>query len=227
MYGTPHLVSVLRYQSLLFSTASGSSMSAAPIRFLLLLAAAAAAMPAAALDWELQRDEAGIRVWTKPVPGSAVARFRGETFVKADTAAIKAVLGDVPRMTEWFPDCVEARTLSKEGDVELRYMVTGAPWPVDDRDAIYRIETIREPSGPVRIEMGVQPEALPEQEGRVRVRRAQGGWKLTPEEGGTRVAWELHLEPGGSVPTWLINQRVVETPFRALRELRARAEGQG
>ena len=47
---------------------------------------------------------------------------------------------------------------------------------------------------------------------------------VRPDDGGTRVAWELHLEPGGSVPTWLVNQRVVDTPFRALRELRARAE---
>lgn len=195
-----------------------------PVRLLPTLAAALVAIPAAASSWQLQRDEDGIRVWTRPVPGSAVARFRGETFVKAGTAAIKAVLTDVPRMPEWFPDCVEARTLSKEGDVELRYVVTGTPWPVDDRDAIYRIETIRPPSGIVRIEMGVRPDALPEQAERVRVQRADGGWTLTPEDGGTRVAWELHLEPGGSVPTWLVNQRVVDTPFRALRELRARAE---
>jgi len=202
-----------------------------PMRLLFAIAVAIAtaplALPARAADWELQRDEEGIRVWTRPVPGSAVARFRGETFVRAEIAAVRAVLGDVPRLTEWFPDCVEARTLSKEGDVELRYVVTGAPWPVDDRDAIYHIETIREPSGLLRIEVGVRPETLPEREGRVRVQRAQGGWKLTPDEGGTRVAWELHLEPGGSVPTWLVNQRVVDTPFRALRELRARAEGQG
>jgi hypothetical protein len=31
----------------------------------------------------------------------------------------------------------------------------------------------------------------------------------------------MHLDPGGGVPQWLINARVVETPFEALRNLRA------
>jgi hypothetical protein len=30
----------------------------------------------------------------------------------------------------------------------------------------------------------------------------------------------MHLEPGGGVPDWLINTRVVETPFEALVNLR-------
>lgn len=49
--------------------------------------------------------------------------------------------------------------------------------------------------------------------------RAEGVWTLIPLEGsGTRVTWEMHLEPGGSLPTWLINRRVVDTPLGGLRE---------
>jgi hypothetical protein len=31
----------------------------------------------------------------------------------------------------------------------------------------------------------------------------------------------MHLEPGGGIPEWMINARVVGTPFEALTNLRA------
>ena len=49
------------------------------------------------------------------------------------------------------------------------------------------------------------------------------GWRLEPlAPERTRVVFTLHLEPGGGVPAWMANARVVSTPFEALENLRAR-----
>ena len=46
-------------------------------------------------------------------------------------------------------------------------------------------------------------------------------WTVTPEaEGRTRVVFEMHLEPGGGIPAWLANSRVVDSPFETLKNLR-------
>ena len=176
---------------------------------------------ALAQDWELREEQDGIRVSTRPVPGSGIAAFRGEARVEAPLEAIVAVLMKAEDYPQWFPDCPTARELSRDGDVQVRYAVTSAPWPVDPRDAVYRYEVTRDAAaGSARIQVDVLPDAHPEQDGHVRVREAEGRWTLTPDGDATQIVWEMHLEPGGALPDWLINARVVDTPMGALRGLR-------
>ncbi|MGH8352275.1 MAG: START domain-containing protein, partial [Pseudomonas sp.] len=53
----------------------------------------------------------------------------------------------------------------------------------------------------------------------------EGLWKLVPMGGGeVEVTYQVHSEPGGSVPSWLANSFVVDAPYNTLAALRARAE---
>ena len=193
------------------------------VRLFLLLLLPASAFGA---DWELRAEEDGIRVYTRPVPGSQVAAVRGETTIPAPVDAVQGVLMDAGRLPEWFPNCPTARVLSQEADVQLRYVVTAAPWPVDSRDAVYRYRVSRDAdTGSTTIRVGVEPDAHPRQDGYVRILEAEGRWTLVPADGATKVTWEMHLDPGGSLPAWLINRRVVETPLGALRGLRSQVTG--
>ncbi|MEZ4291465.1 MAG: hypothetical protein R3E53_13375 [Myxococcota bacterium] len=36
------------------------------------------------------------------------------------------------------------------------------------------------------------------------------------------MTFAMHLDPGGGLPDWLVNARIVGTPFEALTNLRAR-----
>jgi hypothetical protein len=167
-------------------------------------------LPASAFgaDWELRAEEDGIRVYTRPVPGSPVAAMRAEITILAPVDALLGVL------------------MSQQADVQLRYVVTAAPWPVDSRDAIYRYRVSRDANaGSATIRVDVAPDAHPRQEGYVRVLEAEGRWRLVPAEDATKVTWEMHLDPGGSLPAWLVNRRLVETPLGALRGLRSQVTG--
>lgn len=185
--------------------------------FLVAFALLALASVAQAEGWQLKRSEEGVRVWTRPVEGSAIEEFRGETFVSASPEECLALLRDASKSTRWFPNTSESRTLSREGDVELRYVVMDAPWPVDDRDAVYRFTTTRGDDGSIGIDIGVEPDAVARESDRVRVLAARGQWRFTPRAGGTTVLFEMHFDPAGSVPQWLSNLRVVETPYESLR----------
>ena len=54
--------------------------------------------------------------------------------------------------------------------------------------------------------------------------KVEGFWSLTPREGEIEVIYEVHSEPGGSVPAWLANSFVVDAPFNTLQGLRQLAE---
>lgn len=194
---------------------------AAAAAFALLLAGAESA--ATATDWTLGKRADGITVHTRPVEGSGIDEFRGEAIVDAPVDAIVALLRDSDRFKDWFPNTSESRLLDREGDVSHQYSVMATPWPISDRDNVLRSVLSRDPAtGVVEIEVTANPDHYPEQPDRVRVRRARGGWRFEPRgPARTHVTFFMHLDPGGGVPQWMINARVVATPFEALSNLRA------
>jgi len=40
----------------------------------------------------------------------------------------------------------------------------------------------------------------------------------------TKVTYQMHAEPGGSLPAWLINSSVVDPPYKTLINLKAYTE---
>ncbi|MBJ19709.1 MAG: START domain-containing protein [bacterium] len=177
----------------------------------------------ATAEWTLDKQENGIDVYTRAVAGSGVKAFKGTAEFEGDVDAVLRVLGDSDGFKNWFPNTPESKLLSREGSVSYQYSVMAAPWPVSDRDNVLRTVMERdEETGIVDIQMTAAPDYYPEQANRVRVRMANGSWKLEPLGGGKiQVTFTMHLEPGGGIPKWLINARVVATPFEALSNLRA------
>lgn len=184
----------------------------------------ACASGASADEWVQRLDEHGIVVHTRPVEGSSFQAFRGRSVVSAPLDRVLAIVLDADGYQDWFPDCPESRLLRKDGNVQLHYAVTAAPWPVEDRDAVYEYTVSPSPeAGSAFVRIGSRPEAYPEQDSIVRIKSVEGSWSLrTLEEGRTEVIFEMHLEPGGNIPSWLANARVVDTPKGALTGLAAR-----
>ena len=194
--------------------------------FLLIGAVSAGRAVAETEDWSLDKQKNGIDVYTRPVADSGIKEFKGVAEVAAGVAVILAVLRDSDRFKTWFPNTSESSLLGREDDVSYQYSVMTAPWPVSDRDNILRsVSTHNNETGVVVITLNAVPDYHPEAEGRVRVQRARGSWKLEPLAANrTNVTFTMHLEPGGGIPQWLINTRIVATPFDALTNLRTTVE---
>ncbi|MES2820102.1 MAG: START domain-containing protein [Pseudomonadota bacterium] len=180
---------------------------------------------AQAEEWQLAKDEAGIRVYLKTVPGSAYKAFRGVATITADIKGLRALQDDVQGSCTWIHECREQRLIMHQGSESWTYTVFNTPWPVTPRDSVLRVTTVEEADGGLtRILEGV-PDYLPEGKGFVRVSKVQGIWKLTPKgDAAVEVLYEVHSEPGGSVPSWLANSFVVDAPYNTLQALRTLAE---
>ena len=181
-----------------------------------------AAIASTQAEWTLDLQEDGIEVYTRPVEGSGIKEFKGIAEVGVSLEKILELLRDSSRFKTWFPNTPESKLLSRDGDVSYQYSVMGTPWPMDDRDNVLRSVTTRdENTGDVRIDITAAPDYYPAQDGRVRVQKAHGTWKLKPIGANkTHVMFKMHLEPGGGIPQWMINTRIVATPFEALTNLR-------
>ena len=93
------------------------------------------------------------------------------------------------------------------------------------RDSVLHITTVQGADGSLTRQLEGAPKYIPEKQGFVRVAEVQGYWKLVPKgPNSTEVTYQVHTEPGGSVPSWLANKFVVDAPFNTLKALKARAE---
>jgi hypothetical protein len=184
---------------------------------------ATAATAATMEGWTLDKQENGIEVYTRPVEGSGIKEFKGLAEVDVSVEKVLALLRDSNRFKTWFPNTPESKLLARDGDVSYQYSVMGTPWPMDDRDNVLRSVTTRnESTGVVGIEVTAAPDYYPVQKDRHRVQKAHGTWTLEPDSPDkTHVTFIMHLEPGGGIPQWMINARIVATPFEALTNLRA------
>jgi hypothetical protein len=186
----------------------------------LVLFALLAALPAAALcaplapgkkgPWELVRSDDGIIVHRRVVAGSNLHEFRGVGVVEAPLAAVLGVLKDAEHRTEWMKEAVANIRIESNGLYdETFYSRTGAPWPVQDRDVVNHAHiSVDAAAGFVRLEFtSVTHPAWPPQKGVVRMPSLHGHWIMWPEHGGafTRIEYQLHADPGGMLPGWIVN----------------------
>jgi hypothetical protein len=175
--------------------------------------------------WEPVRNDDGIVVHRRTVAGSKLHEFRGVGVVEATIASILAVLDDAPRRTEWMKEAVANSRVERVGEYgEIFYSRTGAPWPVADRDVVNLARTTFDPSArQVRVEFtSTTHPAWPPQKGVVRMPSLRGHWTMTPEHGGawTRIEYQLHADPGGLLPTWIVNMVSRKLPHDTIMGVR-------
>jgi hypothetical protein len=175
--------------------------------------------------WEQVRDEAGIRVQRRKVEGSNLHEFQGRGVIDAPLTTVLAVLHDVGSAPEWMHKCAAAHVVEHIDDRhEVVYNRTAAPWPVSDRDTVLSSEAVFDArTHEVRINFwSITHPKEPPVRGVVRMPSLRGHWILSPFNGGraTQVEYQVHADPGGSLPGWLVNMASKEIPFQTIASLR-------
>lgn len=171
--------------------------------------------------WELVRNDAGVEVYRRIVGNSPLHEFQGTGVIESPITAVLAVLDDAEHRLEWMDQAVAQQLISRSGDRDQTfYTRTGAPWPVSDRDSVVRaVTTVDAKAKVVKVDMhSVDHPEWPAKKGVVRMPHLCGHWYLWPTNGGkwTRVEYQVHADPGGSLPTYIINQVSKKIPHNTI-----------
>jgi len=174
--------------------------------------------------WELEEEEKDInlKIFTREVGGSNLREFKGEMLVKAQMSTIAALLLDSQSAPKWMHQCVKFEVIEQVDPLTaIVYFINGAPWPVSDRDAVVKSVMTQDPESLVlKVEIGVVDDLVPEDDDYVRIPRMTGSWTFNPLAGGkVEIIYQAHVEPGGSLPAWLANGVVVETPYHTMSNM--------
>jgi hypothetical protein len=172
-------------------------------------------------NWNLVKEEAGIKVYTKTESGSDYKAFKAEMQLSCKIEDIVEVLKNTDNNNKWIVNCREVKLIKTEDNDKYYYIETSLPWPFENRDMVYHFQYIEINSEQVRVTVTGIPDYIKPTEGIVRMVKADGYWILTSN--GTQmtaVTYQMHVEPGGLIPAWLANPFIKNVPFSTFRELR-------
>jgi len=102
------------------------------------------------------------------------------------------------------------------------YAEVNLPWPAANRDFVAHLTVIQNPdTKTVTIDGPAVPGFVPIKKDVVRIDNSVGKWIITPLEGGrTQVEYSIHVDPGGSLPSWLVNMFATEVPMHIFKNMR-------
>lgn len=176
--------------------------------------------------WKEVSERDGIAVSQRAVPGTRLVEFRAEGLVDASLPRLAQVMADTPRKVEWVPRLRSARLLQETALTDrVEYQRTRAPWPLRDRDFVFRaLVTMEAPAKRLRVSMrSIDFPAMPESADAVRG-TVLGEMSLTWEAPArTRVIMEFQVDPRGAIPAWVINIFQKQWPRAMIEGMRRQA----
>jgi len=174
-------------------------------------------------DCTLKKNKDGIAVYTCNEADSHFKSIRAElTLQNTSPATLINALADVDNFTQWQYKMSEAAVLQHINDKEMIYRtVVDAPWPVENRELIVQMTIDHDPAkGQVFIFVRTVPFDHPVTKGLVRVPFSEAKWNVTVRDNDLVIVYTLKVNPGGSLPAWIINMGVAEGPFHSFANLR-------
>lgn len=176
--------------------------------------------------WEVAKNKDGIIVYTRETDASSIREFKAVTSIKASLKDVITILNKVEDYPNWMANCQHSKIVKKISDNErIDYMQSVVPWPLDNRDVVTRYKSeVDYEKGFYLATTTSEPTLLEPVEGFVRLKKGLGSWKLEREGEVINVTYKYNGNPEISIPKWIINMFIVDSPFETLTNLREKLE---
>lgn len=174
-------------------------------------------------DWELQKNQNDIKVYTRTIPGSDFKEIKVNTHFNHSLSEIVGLLTDMSAHKKWIYNCKESRRLKEVGTNELYYyMELKVPWPASNRDGVVCFKFSQDKETKiVTVSTQALTGILPDIRGIVRVKKLVASWTFVPQPDGTIAAeYQVNTDPGGSVPVWIVNLFAVTGPYESVTKMK-------
>ena len=170
-------------------------------------------------SWELVKNSNGIKVYSQKVPNQQIKKVKVETVVVATLSKLITIFKDAENHNNWVFLSEYAEIAEVINDHNWKYYCyTETPWPVSDRDYYTSVVLVQnEIDYSVTITSIAIPDYAPEIEGCVRISYIESVWVFNPiGNGSVHISFELEVDPGGNIPSWLINLAVTKGPYNTM-----------
>jgi hypothetical protein len=193
---------------------------------LILLAALCVNLAAAQTtdSWTLKKDNDGVKIYTADYKNSKIKALKVECEFDATPTAVTAAVMDIKNSKQWIYSTETAYVVKRVSPSDIYYYtLIKMPLTVSNRDYVGHLVVHQDPkSKVVTINGSCVAGFVPKKDKTVRVLNSPARWVLTPE--GTnrvKVVYILHADPGGSIPSGLVNMFATKAPSETFQKLKA------
>jgi len=191
---------------------------------LILLSAVTFLFAQAQTDWALKTDKDGIKVYTRNMPDSKIKAIKIACTLHTTLSQLAVAIFDINTAKQWVYSTKSCTLLKQVSPAELYYYSEiNVPWPVSNRDFIAHLKLTQNPATKViTVDAENVPGFVPVKPNVVRVQQSVGKWVAEPAGANlVKVEYTLFTDPGGSIPSWLINMFITKGPLDSFVKLRA------
>lgn len=178
---------------------------------------------AQAQDCTLKKEAGNTKVYVCKTENDKFKSLKAEVvFENATLEKLRQVLFDVSRYTKWQYKMTEAKMLQRvhSNEIIIRSVVD-SPWPIENREMLVRFSCVMDlPNNQMFVTArgGIDYD-YPKDEELVRVPYSEAHWSVTQKGTSLYVSYTLQIDPGGSLPPWLVNMAMAEGPFETFKNL--------
>jgi len=191
------------------------------IPFLFTLVLIGFSMAKAQGKWELKKSDNGIEVYTRKAATGNLKELRVICELNAAKAQLIGALQDIDSYNSWVFCNKKSEILKTENpDKIIYYTQTHLPWPLKDRDLIVELNINPTPDGFNAFVKSI-PDYVPRNKDYIRVPYSLAQWHVTQaSENKLKVDYTFSIDPGGSIPSWLVNATLAIGPYNSFMKLR-------
>ena len=171
----------------------------------------------------LKKDDDGILVYTCK---SENERFKSlkATFTIAHTTVeeLVSLLKKVDQYTTWQYNIISAKLLKPVSeDTMIVRTEIHAPWPVENRELIVEYSFLHQQSTKrLKVIAKTVSFEYPASEDVVSVPFSHAEWDVIAVGDALQVTYTMKIDPGGSVPAWLVNMAMAAGPHESFANLK-------
>lgn len=177
----------------------------------------------AAQSWDFIKEKDGVKIYTHKEAGKSPKSFRGVAEINAPAEKVFALMEDINNTDWWDKNITQIKVLLYEKNKRAQYyLVYDLPWPVTDRDlCVDVLITIDSVTGERKINAVSLNGVIPERNDMVRIKDYRQTWTIMPAgKEMTHLELEGFVDPAGSVPNWISNMLIIDSPFKSIDNVR-------
>jgi hypothetical protein len=176
-----------------------------------------------AQSWDFIKEKDGIKIYTRVEAGKSLKSYKGVTDINVPAEKIFVLMEDINNTDWWDKKLTQIKVLLYEKGKKARYyMVYDLPWPVTDRDLCVDVTiTTDQLTGERKINAVSLNGVIPERSDMVRIKDYRQTWTITPAgKEMTHIVLDGFVDPAGTIPKWISNMLIIESPIKAISGLK-------
>lgn len=173
--------------------------------------------------WTLKKDKNGIKVFTRKTADFKFDELKVECEFEGRASQLAAILLDVNNHYRWAYKTVKSQLLKAISDTDLFfYNEVDCPWPFQNRDVVVHMTLVQNSINKIITVVATsEKDYLPDKVNIVRMRYSKVTWLITPlYNNKLKIEYRIQIDPGGSVPAWLLNSFASKGPYESFTKLK-------